>query len=101
MGLTSPSEWGWVLATVIRLTCNFSLAEEVSQDAFEAATTRWRADGIPEHPRAWLIQTARHTAIDRIRRSKTLAGKLETYAADLQDGRGGDELLARARARRQ
>ena len=59
------------------------MAEEATQEAFEAALQRWRDDGVPEHPRAWLIQTARNLAIDRIRRKKTLAGKLEAYAADL------------------
>jgi RNA polymerase sigma-70 factor (ECF subfamily) len=77
------SEWGRVLATVIRLTGDFGVAEDATQEAFEAAVGRWRADGVPEHPRAWLIQTARHIAIDRLRRKRVLAGKLETYAADL------------------
>src|SRR5258708_16996250 len=78
------AEWGRVLATIIRLTNDFALAEEATQEAFAAALARWRDDGVPEHPRAWLILTARHIAIDRIRRSKTLAGKLEIYGADLE-----------------
>src|SRR5258708_3162159 len=53
--------------------------------AWEAGGGRWGDDGIPEHPRAWLIQTARNMAIDRIRRKRVLAGKLETYAADLDE----------------
>jgi RNA polymerase sigma-70 factor (ECF subfamily) len=77
------SDWGRILATVIRLTGDFNIAEEATQEAFEVAVGRWRDDGIPEHPRAWLIQTARNMAIDRIRRKRVLAGKLETYAADL------------------
>jgi RNA polymerase sigma-70 factor (ECF subfamily) len=76
------AEWGRILATVVRLTGDFDIAEEATQEAFEAALERWRDSG-PEHARAWLIQTARNIAIDRIRRKKTLAGKLETYAADL------------------
>ncbi|MDB4996197.1 MAG: putative polymerase, sigma-24 subunit, subfamily [Myxococcaceae bacterium] len=79
------SDWGRILATVIRLTGDFTIAEEATQEAFEAAVGRWREDGPPEHPRAWLIQTARHVAIDRIRRTKVLAGKLETIAADLEE----------------
>ncbi len=77
------SDWGRILATVIRLTGDFTIAEEATQEAFEAALGRWRADGVPEHPRAWLIQTARNIAIDRIRRKRVLAGKLDTYAADV------------------
>src|SRR5438045_3007728 len=79
------SEWGRVLATVIRLSGDFTVAEEAAQEAFEAAVTRWRDDGAPEHPRGWLIQTARNIAIDRIRRKKALASKLVTYAADLDE----------------
>jgi RNA polymerase sigma-70 factor (ECF subfamily) len=82
---TYRAEWGRVLSTLIRLTNDFGVAEEVTQEAFEAALETWRAQGVPEHPRAWLIQTARHLAIDRIRRSKNLKGKLETYAADLDE----------------
>ncbi|HEX4446678.1 MAG TPA: DUF6596 domain-containing protein [Polyangiaceae bacterium] len=78
------AEWGRVLAAIIRQTNDFGLAEEATQEAFAAALDRWRGEGIPDHPRAWLIQTARHIALDRIRRSKTLAGKLVTYAADLE-----------------
>jgi RNA polymerase sigma-70 factor (ECF subfamily) len=80
------SDWGRVLATVIRLTGDFNIAEEATQEAFEAALGRWRNDGVPEHPRAWLVQTARNIAIDRIRRKKVLAGKLETFAADFEAG---------------
>jgi len=81
---TYASEWGRILATIIRLTGDFTLAEEATQEAFEAALSHWRAEGVPEHPRAWLIQTARHLAIDRIRRKRTLANKLETYHADFE-----------------
>jgi RNA polymerase sigma-70 factor (ECF subfamily) len=80
------SDWGRILATVIRLAGDFNIAEEATQEAFEAALGRWRNDGVPEHPRAWLVQTARNMAIDRIRRKKVLAGKLETFAADFEPG---------------
>jgi len=58
-----------VLATTIRV-CNgdFELAEEAVQDAFEAALARWPDEGLPDEPRAWLVQTARFKAIDTIRR---------------------------------
>ncbi|HUJ57626.1 MAG TPA: sigma-70 family RNA polymerase sigma factor [Kofleriaceae bacterium] len=58
-----------VLATTIR-ACNgdFELAEEAVQDAFAAALARWPVEGTPDEPRGWLIATARHKAIDQIRR---------------------------------
>jgi RNA polymerase sigma-70 factor (ECF subfamily) len=68
-------EWGRVLAALIGFLGDFDLAEEAAQDAFEIAARRWRADGIPSNPRAWLVTTARNRAIDRIRRERTLAEK--------------------------
>lgn len=74
------AEWGRVLAALIRLTGDFSLAEEATQEAFEAALTRWRDGGVPEFPRAWLIQTARYIAIDRLRRQRVMSAKLDAHA---------------------
>jgi RNA polymerase sigma-70 factor (ECF subfamily) len=76
------SDRGRILATLIRLFGDFELAEEVEQEAFAAAVDQWRSSGIPESPRAWIIQTARHKAIDRIRRRTLFAEKLETYTAE-------------------
>jgi RNA polymerase sigma-70 factor, ECF subfamily len=70
-------EWGRVLATLIGLLGDFELAEEAAQDAFAAAAERWPSEGTPKSPRAWLITTARNRAIDRIRRDRTHAAKLE------------------------
>ncbi|MEA2572679.1 MAG: polymerase sigma-70 factor, subfamily [Acidobacteriota bacterium] len=75
------SDWGRILATLIRLFGDFDVAEEAAQEAFAAAVERWDAAGVPEHPRAWIIQTARHKAIDRIRRRASLEEKLPFYAA--------------------
>ncbi|WP_055049535.1 RNA polymerase sigma factor [Devosia sp. A16] len=75
-------EAGRVLATLIRLVGDFELAEEGAQDAFEAALLRWPQMGLPDNPRAWLVNTGRHKAIDRIRRRVTLRGKLKTLAAE-------------------
>src|SRR5262249_36454400 len=69
-------------ATLIRLFGDFELAEETAMEAFAAAVDQWRSDGIPEFPRAWIIQTARHKAIDRIRRNARFAEKLESYRAE-------------------
>ena len=62
------SDWGRIVATLIGLVGDFELAEEAAQEAFAAAVDQWRRPGVPEFPRAWIIQTARHKAIDRIRR---------------------------------
>ena len=79
------TDWGRILANVIRRTGDFTIAEEATAEAFESALKKWRTDGVPEHPRAWLAQTARNAAIDRLRHRKLAAGKLETYAADLEE----------------
>ena len=75
------SDWGRIVATLIGLVGDFEIAEEAAQEAFTVAVDRWRATGVPEFPRAWIIQTARHKAIDRIRRETRFAEKLESYAA--------------------
>jgi len=77
------SDWGRILATLIRLFGDFELAEEAAQEAFAAAVDRWPKTGVPEFPRAWIIQTARHKAIDRLRRRANFEKKLETYAASV------------------
>ena len=74
------SDWGRIVATLIRFFGDFDIAEEAAQDAFAAAVDQWRTDGVPEFPRAWIIQSARHKAIDRIRRQHRFQEKLETYA---------------------
>src|SRR4051812_48234947 len=75
------SEWGGIVATLIRLVGDFDVAEEAAQEAFAAALDQWPTSGIPQSPRAWIIQTARHKAIDRIRRQTRFAEKLQSYAA--------------------
>ncbi|MFO0967791.1 MAG: RNA polymerase sigma factor [Gemmataceae bacterium] len=75
------SDWGRIVATLIRQVGDFDLAEEAAQEAFAAAVDQWRESGVPDSPRAWIIQTARHKAIDRIRRKALTEDKLKTYAA--------------------
>jgi RNA polymerase sigma-70 factor (ECF subfamily) len=74
------SDWGRIVASLIGLVRDFDLAEEVAQEAFAAAVNQWRVAGVPDVPRAWIIQTARHKAIDRIRRQARFADKLDEYA---------------------
>ena len=75
------SDWGRIVATLIRLIGDFDLAEEVAQEAFTAAVDQWRESGVPEFPRAWVIQTARHKATRSLRRRTRLAEKLDAYAS--------------------
>ncbi len=73
-------EWGRIVASLIRMTGDWDLAEECTQDAFTTALARWPADGIPDRPGAWLTTTARHRALDKLRRSKNEAAKLKEAA---------------------
>src|SRR6267378_4503363 len=73
------SDWGRIVAALIRLFGDFDAAEEAAQEAFAAAVDQWPASGVPEYPRAWIIQTARHKAIDRMRRQGRFQEKLESY----------------------
>jgi len=66
------AEFGRVLATLIRLLGDFDLAEEAAQEAFTAALEQWPREGRPRNPLAWIVGTARHKAIDRLRRDGRL-----------------------------
>lgn len=74
--------WGRITATVIRLTGDWDLAEKCAQDAFAQALARWPVDGVPDKPLAWLTTTARHRALDRVRRASVEAGKLRLLAEE-------------------
>lgn len=83
------AEHGRILATLIRLLGTIDGAEEALQDAYAAALEQWPAAGTPANPVAWLVSTARHKAIDRLRRRARLAQKHDAIAQHL-------ELLAEA-----
>ncbi len=74
------SDWGRIVATLIGQFGDFELAEEAAQEAFTAAVDQWRTDGIPDSPRAWLVQTAKFKAIDRLRHRTRTKEKLESFA---------------------
>ncbi|MBI3628447.1 MAG: RNA polymerase sigma factor [Candidatus Rokubacteria bacterium] len=74
-------ESGRILATLIRFLGDFDLAEEVVQEAFAAALAQWPAGGTPANPRAWLVGTARHKAVDLLRRRSRFAARREELAA--------------------
>jgi RNA polymerase sigma-70 factor, ECF subfamily len=65
-----------VLASLVGYLGDFDQAEEATQEAFAIAAERWPASGVPPNPGGWLVTTARNRAIDRIRRERTLAGKI-------------------------
>ena len=69
-----------VLATLIRQAGDFQLAEDAVQDAFEAAVTVWRRDGVPANPGAWITTAARRRAIDRLRRDRSVADRAQRLA---------------------
>ncbi|HEV7473193.1 MAG TPA: RNA polymerase sigma factor [Pyrinomonadaceae bacterium] len=75
------SDWGRIVATLIRSFGDFDVAEEAAQEAFAAAVDQWRDSGIPDSPPGWIIQTARHKAIDRLRRQTRFQEKVESYVA--------------------
>lgn len=66
-----------LIATLTRTVGDLALAEEVTQDAFVAALAQWPNDGVPERPGAWLLGTARHKAVDLVRRER---GRDDRYA---------------------
>jgi RNA polymerase sigma-70 factor, ECF subfamily len=80
------TQWGQVVATLIRVTGDWDLAEDSASDAFATALERWRRDGIPRNPGAWLTTTARNRALDRIRRETTGRAKLREVALLARDG---------------
>ncbi|MEU6428162.1 RNA polymerase sigma factor [Microbispora sp. NPDC046973] len=86
-------EWGQVVATLIRWTGDWDLAEECAQDAFALALRTWRRDGVPRRPGAWLTTAARNRAVDVLRREATGAAKLREVAGVLRtdDDETGDE----------
>jgi len=88
------SESRRVLATLIRLLGGFDLAEEALHDAFAAAVEQWPWEGLPVNPRAWLISTGRHKAIDAMRRRARFdvsqAELAERLEAETSRARPGD-----------
>ncbi len=75
------SEWARIVATLIRVTGDWTLAEDCTAEAFETALAKWPADGVPAKPGAWLTTVAKNRALDRLRRAATLERKLEEVAA--------------------
>src|SRR4029453_12122283 len=78
------------LATLIRLLRDFDLAEDMLQEAFAAAVEQWPRRGMPGNPCAWLVSTARHKAIDRLRRDRNFAAKQAEIAYAIENASSPD-----------
>lgn len=85
------AEWGRVVATLIRTTGDWDLAEECAQDAVAQALARWPRDGVPRNPGAWLTTVARNAAHNRLKRRAIEAAKLREVAAMPGGDGGGDD----------
>jgi RNA polymerase sigma-70 factor (ECF subfamily) len=81
-----------VLACLVGYFGDFDLAEEATAEAFAVAAQRWPDTGTPDNPGAWLVTTARHRAIDRLRRDRVLAAKLPLLAEPERRGPGEDAM---------
>jgi RNA polymerase sigma factor (sigma-70 family) len=80
-----------LIAALTRLTRDVGDAEELAQDALVAALEQWPESGVPDNPAAWLMATAKHRAIDLVRRGTVLERKQEELARELELGLGRDE----------
>ncbi|MFI6699433.1 RNA polymerase sigma factor [Streptomyces sp. NPDC050509] len=79
-----------IIAVVARIVRDIGIAEEIAQDALVAALEQWPESGVPDRPGAWLMATARHRAIDLVRRRETYARKLAEVGRALADAPGPD-----------
>ncbi|MEY2524467.1 MAG: polymerase sigma-70 factor, subfamily [Ilumatobacteraceae bacterium] len=84
------SDWGRIVAGLIRRTGDWTLAEDATQDAFATAFERWPKDGIPDKPAAWLTTTARHRAIDRLRSAKAERSRLDELTMNADPSESND-----------
>ncbi|HEX4300821.1 MAG TPA: DUF6596 domain-containing protein [Gammaproteobacteria bacterium] len=97
-------EAGRVLATLIRLLGDFELAQEARQEAFTVALDRWPTAGVPDNPRAWLVEVGRNKALDQLRRAQVFKEKvlpLEKASADeaTEEGEDADAVFGDDRLR--
>ena len=98
---SSVIEWPKLIAGLTRVVRDVGVAEELAHDALVAALEQWPGEGIPDKPGAWLMATAKHRAIDTVRRAKLvrrkheeLGGELEAHGGEASDEREAiDEAL--------
>jgi len=89
--------WWRVVATVSRLVGDLELAEDAVQDACAAALAQWPSQGVPENPGAWLVSTARHKALDRLRRESQRADKEAATVRELSSSAASDAAMGPSR----
>src|SRR2546421_5962321 len=73
-----------LIAGLARLVGDIGVAEDLAQDALVAALEQWPESGVPDNPGAWLMGTAKHHAVDRLRRSKVLERKYEELGREME-----------------
>src|ERR1700754_362527 len=83
-----------LVAGLARIVRDVGLAEELAQDALVAALEQWPESGVPHNPGAWLMATAKHRAIDHVRRNKRLARKHQEIGRTLQSVASAPDLDA-------
>src|SRR5215468_1176389 len=91
---TFREESGRVLAALIAALGDFELAQDVFQDALIVALERWPQEGLPNNPGAWITTTARHKAIDRLRRASNLSRKTALLDTLVEQESEADEMDA-------
>ena len=84
-------EYGRIIATLIRISGSFDLAEEALQEAFASAITNWEKYGTPRNPGAWLTTVAHRKLLDAVRREKTKSDKQAELEYEAQRFRPGNE----------
>src|SRR3954454_10354892 len=84
ISLAYQQEWSRIVATLIRITGDWTLAEDCAQDAFALAVERWPREGVPRSPGAWLTTVARNRAIDRLRRAGSESARLRELAREAE-----------------
>ena len=82
-----------MLACLIGYFGDFDLAEEAAAEAFAVAAQRWASGAVPDNPGAWLVTTARHRAIDRLRRDRVLAAKLRLLVPEQTEETAEDGVI--------
>jgi RNA polymerase sigma-70 factor, ECF subfamily len=83
-----------LIAGLARIVRDVGVAEELAQDALVAALETWPESGVPDNPGAWLMATAKHRAIDGLRRNQLVERKHAELGREMEEARGAPDLAA-------